>query len=93
MTSLLEDCPNHPFAVILLPGLVKFWGNLAHTRPKYIMTKFPVFLSALVNMVQSDDLTAQSIAFETIGYIGVSLEGKTALVEMGNKMVECIEKL
>lgn len=93
MTTLLEDCPNQPFADILLPGLVKFWGNLAHTRPKYIMTNFPVFLTALVNMVQSDDFTAQSIAFETIGYIGVSLEGKTALVEMGNKMVECIEKL
>jgi hypothetical protein len=44
-------------------------------------------------LVQSDDLTAHSIAFETIGYIGVSLEGKTALVEKGNKMVECIEKL
>eukprot|EP00092_Neocalanus_flemingeri_P003439 GFUD01003687.1.p1 GENE.GFUD01003687.1~~GFUD01003687.1.p1 ORF type:complete len:499 (-),score=180.28 GFUD01003687.1:555-2051(-) len=93
MTSLLEDCPNHPLADILLPGLVKFWGNLAHTRPLHIMTKYPAFLSALVNMVQSDDFTAQSIAFETIGYIGVSLEGKTALVEMGNKMVECIEKL
>ena len=93
MTTLLEDCPNHPFADILLPGMVKFWGNLAHTRPKYIMTKFPVFLTALVNMVQSDDFTAQSIALETIGYIGVSLEGKTALVEMGNKMVEFIEKL
>jgi len=93
MSSLLEDCPNHPFADILLPGLVKFWGNLAHSRPLHIMTKYPVVLSALVNMVQSDDFTSQSIAFETIGYIGVSLEGKTALVEMGNKMLECIEKL
>jgi len=93
MTTLLEDCPNHPFADILLPGLVKFWGNLAHTRPKYIMTQYPVLLTALVNMVQSDDFTVQSIAFETIGYIGVSLEGKAALVEMGNKMVDCIEKL
>jgi len=93
MSGLLEDSPNHPFADILLPGLVKFWGNLAHIRPLHIMTKYPALLSALVNMVQSEDFTFQSIAFETIGYIGVSLEGKTALIEMGNKVVECIEKL
>jgi len=93
MATMLEDCHNHPFADILLPGLVKFWGNLAHSRPKYILNKYPVLLTALVNMVQAEDYTAQCIAFETIGYIGVSLEGKTALVEMGNKMVECIDKL
>jgi len=93
MTTLLEECPAHPFADILLPGLVKFWGNLAHTRPKYIMSKYPVLLTSLVNMVQAEDFTAQCIAFETIGYIGVSLEGKAALADMGNTMVECMDKL
>ena len=91
MATMLED---HPFADILLPGLVKFWGNLAHSRPRYILTKYPALLCALVTMVQAEDFTTQCVAFETIGYIGVSLEGKAALVEVqGDKMVECIEKL
>lgn len=93
MATMLDDCPNSPFTEILLPGLVKFWGNMAHTRPLYIMTTYPALLTALVNMIQTQDFTAQSIAFETIGYIGVSLEGKSALAEMGNKILECIEKM
>merc|ERR1719228_2549722 len=44
-------------------------------------------------MAESDDLVSQSVAFETVGYIGVSLEGKTALAELGNKMTNCIDKL
>ena len=90
MSSMLENCPNHPNADILLPVLVKFWGNLAHTRPKYIMTQYPGMPSALVNMVKSDDHLVQTIAFETIGYIGVSLEGKITLEEMN--VLEHIEK-
>ena len=44
-------------------------------------------------MIQSQDDTLQTVAFETIGYIGVSLEGKLALVELGNVMTECIDKM
>jgi len=93
MSTLLEECPNHPFADILLPGLVKFWGNLAHSRPKYILASYPSFSAALAIMIQSGDFTVQSVAFETIGYIGVSLEGKTAFVEMGSKFKDFLGKL
>lgn len=93
MSRLLEDGHNHPLASILVPGLVKFFGNLAHSRPRQIMMQFPTFVSSLVSMAESDDLVSQSVAFETVGYIGVSLEGKTALAELGNKMTNCIDRL
>lgn len=47
----------------------------------------------LLEMADSEDLTLKATSFETLGYIGVSLEGKSCLAEMGNKMLNCIEKL
>ena len=44
-------------------------------------------------MVQSEDSSVKIVAFETIGYIGVSLEGKTALRELGNIMLDWLDKL
>ena len=91
MSSMLENCIIHPNADILLPALVKFWGNLAYTRPNFIMTQYPGMPAALVNMIKSDDHKVQTAAFETIGIIGVSLEGKITLEEL--KVLEHIEKL
>jgi len=93
MARQLEEAPNNPLASVLLPGLVKFFGNLAHSRPRHILVKFPSLVTSLTCMTDSDDTTAQSVAFETIGFIGVSLEGKLALSEIGNRMTNCIDKL
>jgi len=89
----MEEAPNHPFASVLLPGLVKFFGNLAHTRPRHTLVKYPALVTALASMTESNDFTAQSVAFETIGFIGVSLEGKTVLAELGNKMTNTVDRL
>ena len=40
------------------------------------MMEYPTFVSSLANMAESEDPVAQAIALETVGYIGVSLEGK-----------------
>lgn len=93
MARLLDDGQNHPFASILVPGLVKFFGNLAHTRPRQIMMEYPTFVSCLAAMADSEDPVAQAIALETVGYIGVSLEGKLALAELGNRMTDTIDRL
>ena len=72
---------------------MKFWGNVAHRRPREVLLQYPAIVTSLVHMVQSEDVTAQTVAFETLGYIGVSLEGKTALLESGNMVTECVDKL
>ena len=38
--------------------------------------EYPTFVSSLAAMAESEDPVAQAIALETVGYIGVSLEGK-----------------
>jgi len=93
----LEQVPNDPFSSVLLPGLVKFFGNLAHSRPRHILVRYPAFISSLSALVEDqDDLTGQAVAFETIGFVGESVEGKQVLGELGNKMlhsIDCMERL
>ena len=66
-----------------------FSGNLAHTRPRQVMMEYPTFVSSLAAMAESEDPVAQAIALETVGYIGVSLEGKVYMHfhEMGQKVL------
>ena len=93
MEELLVSCPNEPFAAELFPGLIKFFGNVAHLRPRQVLVQYPAFIHALLDMVDSSDRTQAAIAFETIGYIGESLEGKASLAELGNRFTHCLDKL
>ena len=93
MEEILQSSRQDPFADILMPGLIKFFGNIAHLRPKLMIVQHPNFMDCLFSMAESSDLTQRAIAFETIGWIGVSLEGKVTLADLGNKMSNCIEKL
>ena len=47
-----------------------------------LLTRYPCLVSALVNMVQSEDSSIKIVAFETIGYIGVSLGQSEAIIEV-----------
>ena len=91
--SILKNCKSDPFADTLLPGLIKFFGNIGHLRPKQVLSQYPAFMSTLLDITDVQDPTLRTIAFETIGYIGISLEGKQALGAIGNKFTNSIEKL
>jgi hypothetical protein len=52
-----------------------------------------LLIQALLGMTDAPDLTERAIAFETLGYIGESLEGKAALAELGNPFTHCLDKL
>merc|ERR1711874_487182 len=92
LEQLLDNANNDPLAELLVPGIVKFFGNIAHLRPKQILMEYPTFVSTLFKMTESSDDATKIVAFETIGYVGISLEGKLSLAELGNKMTDCIEK-
>jgi len=92
LEHLLENASNDPLAELLVPGIVKFFGNIAHLRPRQVLMEYPTFVSTLFKMTESSDDSTKIVAFETIGYVGISLEGKVSLAELGNKMTDCIEK-
>ena len=54
------------------------------------MMEYPTFVSSLAAMAESEDPVAQAIALETVGYIGVSLEGKvfTLMNEIRHNIIQ-----
>ena len=68
-------------------GLIKFFSSIAKFHPKEICARYPMFLSTVFDMMQDGDVTNQSIAVETLGFLGKSLEGKQTL-DMHSKCSE-----
>ena len=75
-SSLVRHIHSITIACFHSVSIIAFSGNLAHTRPRQVMMEYPTFVSSLAAMAESEDPVAQAIALETVGYIGVSLEGK-----------------
>ena len=50
-------------------------------------------MAALASCLHSDDPALQTIGLDTLAYVGVSLEGKEALAELGNIMLECVDQV
>jgi len=94
MEDILRSARADPFGDLLLPALLRFFGNIAHLRPKQMLVQHPVFLETLLHTAEAAaDHTLKAVAFESLGYIGVSLEGKSCLAGLGNKFINCIENL
>jgi len=88
LAAMLQDSSD-----LLLPGLVQFWGGLAHRQPRLVVARYPALLAALVSLVRRDDQASQATALETVGFIGSSLEGKAVLAERTAVVRECLSKL
>ena len=72
---------------------MKFWGNVAHLKPRSTLGRYPGLVAALASSLHSDDPALQTIGLDTLAYVGVSLEGKEALAELGNIMLECVDQV
>jgi len=77
-------------------GLVKFFGCVARLRPKEICTKNEAFVNTVFdNLTSPDSPSMHSLAIQTVGFIGTSVEGKLALEKLGkhpyfHDVVTCI---
>ena len=72
---------------------MKFWGNVAHLKPRSTLSRYPGLVAALASSLHSADPALQTIGLDTLAYVGVSLEGKEALAELGNIMLECVDQV
>lgn len=64
-------------------GLIKFFGNMAQSRPKEVFAEYPNVVTALFETFHNPDLVLFGVAMETVGYIGTSVEGKHMLKSLG----------
>ncbi|CAH0552701.1 unnamed protein product [Brassicogethes aeneus] len=84
---LLFDENQDPVAVQLCePGVLKFFGHIAHWRPIEVLSKYPKFFDRLFSNLETGNLTIVSVSLDTLGHIAELNEGKIALDSTGNKM-------
>lgn len=75
----IESINNDPLATILVPGLMKFFGNVAVVFPEKIFNAYPALVSTLFTCILSDDFQLLFTALDTLGYLAKFDDGKRAL--------------
>ncbi|XP_014672675.1 PREDICTED: 26S proteasome non-ATPase regulatory subunit 5-like [Priapulus caudatus] len=83
LAHMLDSIDANLLSTYLLPGLIKFFGNVAHHNPKEICSRHQVFVNVLFTNLESCNLTIQGIAVDTLGVIGSTAEGKLSLDKQG----------
>ncbi|XP_046472057.1 26S proteasome non-ATPase regulatory subunit 5 [Neodiprion pinetum] len=82
-----------PLTSLLVPGLIKFFGNVAQRNPNDIFSKYPVVINTLFEVINTHNLTILPIALDTLGYIAKGAEGKYSLESLGEPMLTALRNI
>ncbi|XP_077593317.1 26S proteasome non-ATPase regulatory subunit 5 [Stigmatopora nigra] len=83
-SNMIKGADEDPFSYLYLPGLVKFFGNLATARsPQKVCEDYPVFLNKVFAMASDADPAMVGVALDTLGLLGSTVEGKQVLQKTG----------
>ncbi|XP_027882357.1 26S proteasome non-ATPase regulatory subunit 5 [Xiphophorus couchianus] len=84
ISNMIRGADMDPFSSLYLPGLVKFFGNLAITdSPQQVCESYPIFLNKVFDMAMDSDPVMIGVALDTLGLLGSTVEGKQVLQKMG----------
>lgn len=75
----IETINEDPLAAILIPGLMKFFGNVAVVYPEKIFNAYPALINMLFNCLLQDDFQLLFSALDTLGNLARFEDGKRAL--------------
>ncbi|XP_030752120.1 26S proteasome non-ATPase regulatory subunit 5-like [Sitophilus oryzae] len=75
------------------PGILRFFGHVAHKKPLDFFKKYPVVIERLYSNLNIEDMTVLGVSLDTIGYIGQTNEGKLALQSTGNRIEVAIKNI
>ncbi|XP_034948264.1 26S proteasome non-ATPase regulatory subunit 5 [Chelonus insularis] len=85
---------ENPLSTLLIPGLMKFFGIVAKSRPNEIFAKYPDVVAALFDVIDtSEDMVILMNALDTLGYVASSIDGKYALDNLGQPMRRALSKI
>ncbi|XP_001605001.1 26S proteasome non-ATPase regulatory subunit 5 [Nasonia vitripennis] len=93
LSEKIAKAHETPLSNLLIPGLMKFFGYVAQLCPNEIFSRYPVVISSLFEVIESDDQTILAIALDTLGYVSSTVKGKYALQELGNAMPSALKKI
>ncbi|XP_011314087.1 26S proteasome non-ATPase regulatory subunit 5 [Fopius arisanus] len=93
LANQIREANENVLSRVLIPGLMKFFGNVAKSRPDEIFSKYPFVILALFQVIEEDDAVLLSNALDTLGYVSSSIEGKYALESLGDAMPRTIKRI
>nr|XP_020476692.1 26S proteasome non-ATPase regulatory subunit 5 [Monopterus albus] len=86
ISNMIRGADTDPFASLYLPGLVKFFGNLAiMDSPQQVCETYPAFQNKVFEMALDPDPVMNGVSLDTLGLIGSTVEGKQVLQKTGEK--------
>lgn len=88
----IEKIEDDPMCSILIPGLMKFFGNVASIHPSKIFKDYPIVINSLFDCLLSEDSRLLKPGYETLGYLASSGDGKIAL-EASGKVGEILRNI
>uniref|UniRef100_A0A6Q2WVQ7 26S proteasome non-ATPase regulatory subunit 5 n=1 Tax=Esox lucius TaxID=8010 RepID=A0A6Q2WVQ7_ESOLU len=84
ISNMIIGAESDPFCSFYLPGLVKFFGNLAiMDSPQQVCETYPAFQNKVLEMALGADPVMTGVALDTLGILGSTVEGKQVLQKMG----------
>ncbi|XP_063792059.1 26S proteasome non-ATPase regulatory subunit 5 [Pseudophryne corroboree] len=84
ISNMILGADSDPLSGLYLPGLIKFFGNLAIVdSPQQICEQYPAFLEKVLDMAEGNDNTLVGVAVDTLGVLGSNIEGKQVLQKTG----------
>lgn len=93
LVEKIAKADENPLSNLLIPGLMKFFGNVSRCKPYEIFSKYPIVVSALFEVIESGDQAILSTALDTLGHVASTVEGKYALQDLGNSMPSALKQI
>ncbi|KAM4696526.1 26S proteasome non-ATPase regulatory subunit 5 [Rhinophrynus dorsalis] len=94
ISNMILGADSDPFSGFYLPGLVKFFGNLAiMDSPQQICEHYPAFLQKVYAMAEGQESTMIGVAVDTLGVLGSNMEGKQVLQKTGSKFQNVMKRI
>ncbi|XP_017782044.1 PREDICTED: 26S proteasome non-ATPase regulatory subunit 5-like [Nicrophorus vespilloides] len=80
------------FQQLCEPGILKFFGHMAHCKPNQVFNKYPQIFDKIFVNLESSDYTAVKVSLETLAYIASS---DKAIIDsfVGDKMTRAIRSI
>ncbi|KAK9540430.1 hypothetical protein VZT92_002884 [Zoarces viviparus] len=93
-SNMIRGAETDPFSSLYLPGLVKFFGNLAiMDSPQQVCETYPAFQNKVFEMALDPDAAMIGVALDTLGLLGTSVEGKQVLQKAGEKFKAVLTRM
>ncbi|CAJ1070279.1 S proteasome non-ATPase regulatory subunit 5 [Xyrichtys novacula] len=94
ISNMIRGAETDPFSSLYLPGLVKFFGNLAiMDSPQQVCETYPAFLNKVFEMAMDPDPAMIGVALDTLGLLGTTVEGKQVLQKTGEKFKSVLSRM